>query len=104
MPRHRRIRTEILRHRGHRQHHSLILILAGLAAGDSEEKLLTHEAPLLHPLLVLLGEQCADQSDRRGAVWEGAHDIGAPADLAVQTLLGVVRPDLPPYLAGIGGE
>ena len=38
------------------------------------------------------------------AGWEDAHDVGAPADLLVQSLLGVVGADLAPVLDGEGAE
>jgi hypothetical protein len=47
---------------------------------------------------VLLGEQGADQADDRGAVGEDADDVGAAADLLVQPLERVVRPELAPVL------
>jgi hypothetical protein len=56
------------------------------------------------PVVVLLGEDRADQADHGGAVGEDADDVGAPADLAVQTFEWVVRPNLAPVLAGEGGE
>ncbi len=38
------------------------------------------------------------------AVGEDADDVGAAADLAVESLVGVVGPDLAPHLLGEGGE
>jgi hypothetical protein len=49
---------------------------------------------------VLFGEHGADQADQGVAVGEdAAHDVGASPDLAVEPLLGVVRPHLTPELA-----
>jgi hypothetical protein len=53
---------------------------------------------------VLLGQHGADQADQRVAVGKDADHVGAPADLAVEPLGGVVRPDLPPDLLEEGGE
>ena len=46
------------------------------------------------PLVVLLGEERADQADDRGAVGEEAGDFGPPAQFAVEPLLRIGRPDL----------
>jgi hypothetical protein len=43
---------------------------------------------------MLFGEHGADEADHRAAVGEDADDVGAAADLSVQPLVGVVRPDL----------
>src|SRR3712207_7434703 len=51
-----------------------------------------------------LGEDRADQAQHRRAVREDADHVGAAADLPVQPLQRVVRPDLPPVLGGEGGE
>lgn len=51
------------------------------------------------PLVVLLGEDRTDQADDRRAVREDADDVGAPAQLAVEPLLRVGRPDLAPVVA-----
>src|SRR3954449_10437656 len=56
------------------------------------------------PFVALLGEHGADQADQRVAVGKDADHVGAPADLAVEPLAGVVGPDLPPDLFGKGGE
>src|SRR3954465_905464 len=47
------------------------------------------------PFVALLGEHGADQADQRVAVGKDADHVGAPADLAVEPLAGVVGPDLP---------
>jgi hypothetical protein len=44
------------------------------------------------PLVVLFGEQGADETDDGGAVGEDADDVGAAADLLVQPLERVVIP------------
>ena len=50
------------------------------------------------PFVVLLGQDGADEADQGVAAGEDPDDVGAAADLAVQPLLGVVGPDLPPEL------
>ncbi len=50
------------------------------------------------PVVVELAEHRADQADDALAVGEDADDVGAAADLAVEPLLRVVGPDLPPVL------
>src|SRR3954451_21712222 len=56
------------------------------------------------PFVALLGEHGAQKPDQRVAVGKDADYVGAPADLAVERLAGVVGPDLPPDLCGKGGE
>jgi len=51
-----------------------------------------------------LAEHSADQANDRLAVREDADHVSAPTDLAVEPLLGVVAPDLPPVLLGEGRE
>jgi hypothetical protein len=53
---------------------------------------------------VLLGEDGTDEPDQGVAVGEDADHVGAAADLAVEPLLGVVRPDLPPDRLREDGE
>jgi hypothetical protein len=53
---------------------------------------------------VLLGQHGADEPDDAGAVGEDSDHVGAPADLAVEALVGVVGPDLSPDLLGERGE
>ena len=53
---------------------------------------------------MLFGQDGADEADQRVAVGEDADDVGAPADLLVEPLLGVVGPDLAPDLFGERGE
>jgi hypothetical protein len=50
------------------------------------------------PLVVLLGEDRADEAERRIVGGENAHDVGPPLDLLVQPLDQVVRPDLAPVI------
>ena len=56
------------------------------------------------PLVVLLGEDGADETDDRVAVGEDPDNVGAPSDLAVEPLGWVVGPDLAPDLLGEHGE
>ena len=56
------------------------------------------------PFVVLFGEYRPDQTDEGGAVGKDADHVGAAADLLVEPFLRVVRPDLPPDLAGERGE
>jgi len=56
------------------------------------------------PLVVLFGEDGADEADDRGAVGEDADDVGAAADLFVEPLERVVAPELPPVLLREAGE
>jgi hypothetical protein len=53
---------------------------------------------------VLFGQHCADEADQSVAVGEDADDVGAPPDLLVEPLPGVVGPDLAPDLFGERGE
>src|SRR5262249_60114135 len=74
----------------------------GLAAGG--EAFQADIAAGFGPFVVLFGQHGADEADDGVAGGEDPHDVGAAADLLVQPLLGVVGPDLPPDLAGEGGE
>ena len=56
------------------------------------------------PFVVLFGEHGTDQTDDRGPVGEDANNVGATPNLAVEPLVRVVRPDLPPQVLRIGGE
>jgi hypothetical protein len=49
----------------------------------------------------LLREHRADEADNRFAVGEDTDDVGAPADLFVETFLGVVGANLAPVLLGL---
>jgi hypothetical protein len=58
----------------------------------------------LRSLVVLFGEHGADEADPGVAVGEDADDAGAPPDLPVEPLGGVVRQDPPPDLLRERGE
>jgi len=64
----------------------------GLAAAF--EDLGPDVAALFGPLVGLLGQDSADQTDDGPAVGEDPDDVGAPADLLGQPLLRIVRPYL----------
>ena len=68
------------------------------------EAFAAHGAAGFGPFVVLLGQDGADQADDGGAVGEDPDDVDAAANLLVQPFLRVVRPDLPPDLAGECGE
>ena len=53
---------------------------------------------------MLLGQHRPDQAGDRRPVGEDADDVGAPADLLVEPLERVVRPEPAPVLLGEGGE
>jgi hypothetical protein len=57
------------------------------------EGLQAEVAPADRPLVVLLEQQGANQADDRGIVREDPDHIGAPLDLADQTLEGIGRAD-----------
>ena len=46
------------------------------------------------PVVVLFGEDGAEEADDRVVVGEDLHDVGASFDLLVQSLERVVRPEL----------
>lgn len=52
----------------------------------------------------MLGQDGADEADDAGAVGEDPDDVGTATDLAVEALVGVVRPDLSPDLLREGGD
>src|SRR5690606_16151836 len=56
------------------------------------------------PFVGLFSEDRSDQTDDRVTVREDANAIGAATDLAVETLVRVVRPDLLPEPLGELGE
>ena len=56
------------------------------------------------PLVGLFGEDCADEADERVAVGEDPDGVGAAADLAVQSLVRIIGPDLLPEPVGEPGE
>jgi hypothetical protein len=53
---------------------------------------------------VLFGQDGADQADEGVTAGEDPDDVGAAADLPVESFLRVVGPDLPPDGLGEGGE
>ena len=56
------------------------------------------------PFVVLLSQDGANQATHGWSVREDAHDIGATSDLLVETLQGVVGPDLLPVGDREAGE
>ena len=68
------------------------------------ERIETHVAPSAAPLVVLFGQHRTDQANDRGPIREDRHDVRAPADLPIEPLLGIVRPDLPPMGLRKGGK
>src|SRR5262245_27013788 len=64
----------------------------------------TEVAAAFGPLVVLLGQDGSDEPDDRAAMREDPDAVGAAADLAVESLGGVVGPDLAPDLLGERGE
>jgi len=82
-----------------------VVVLAGGEDGaGSCQDFEAEVAALFGPLAVLFGQDGADEADDGVAVGEDVDDVGAPAHFPVTPLLGVVRPDLAPHLAGEGGE
>jgi hypothetical protein len=73
----------------------------GAGAGQNVEG---EVAASFGPFAVLLGQDGADEADEGVAVGEDPDDVGAPADFAVQPLLGIAGPDLAPDLLGKAGE
>ena len=64
---------------------------------ERRDRLKGHVAgPLDRPLVVLLEQEGADETGDRRLVGEDADDVGAPLDLAVQTLERVDRVQLGP--------
>jgi hypothetical protein len=57
-----------------------------LGAGQDVE---VEVAAALGPFVVLFGQDGADDADQGVAVGEDADDVGAPADLAVEALVGL---------------
>src|SRR5215213_1701575 len=71
--------------------------MVGLADGQAGgDELGAHVAASDLPLVVLFGQDGGHQPDRGGAVGEDPDNVGTAADFAVEPLLGVVGPDLPP--------
>ena len=71
--------------------------LGSLPAGSEDFQ--SHVAAGLGTSVVLLGQDRADHADDGVAAGVDADHVGPLADLLVQPLLRVVRPDLPPDLA-----
>lgn len=74
---------------------------ANARAGEDVE---AEIAASLGPFVGLLGEDAANEADHRVPVGEDADAVGSAADLSVQPLVGVVRPDLLPEVLGKRGE
>lgn len=68
--------------------------------GAGGEDVRADVAALFGPLVGLLGQHRGDQTEDGVAVGEDTDDVGAPADLLVQPLLGIIGPDLLPDLLG----
>src|SRR3954471_2445165 len=62
-----------------------VLICSGFA-----EEVQAEAAAGFGPFVVLFGQHGADEADECGAVGEDADDVGAAADLLVESFLGVV--------------
>ena len=60
--------------------------------------------PAFDPVVVLLGQDGADQADQGVASGEDTDHVGPPADLSIEALLGIVGPDLSPDFLGERGE
>jgi hypothetical protein len=63
-----------------------------------------HVATHDRPIVVEFAEHGADEPDDRRAVRKDADHVGTAADLAVESFLRVVRPDLAPVLLRERGE
>ena len=70
-----------------------VRLRGGAGSGEDVE---AEVAAAFGPFVVLFGQDGADEADDGVAVGEDPDDVGAAADLAVEPLVGVVRPDLPP--------
>lgn len=73
----------------------------GLGAGEDID---AEVAAAFGPLVVLLGQDGANEPDDGSTVGEDPDHVGASADLAVKPFLGVVGPDLTPDLLRECGE
>jgi hypothetical protein len=72
----------------------------GLVGSGFAQDVQAEVAPGFGPFVVLLSQHGPDETDQGAAVGEDTDDVGAPTDLLVESLLGVVRPDLAPDLLG----
>lgn len=68
--------------------HELLREGGGLSVG-SQERVDADAAAGVLPLVVLLGQHSSDESPDGAAVGEHAADVGPPADLLVESLLGL---------------
>ncbi len=80
--------------------------LPGRGAEDlgSGEDVEPEVAAAFGPFVVPLGQDGADEAGDRVPVGADADHVGAAADLLVEPVVGVVRPDLPPDILGERGE
>jgi len=76
------------------------LVSAAMGPPAAVEDVEAEVAAAFGPVVVLFGQDGADEPGQGVAVGEDADDVGAAADLPVQPLGRVVRPDLPPDLLG----
>jgi len=82
---------------------SLPVLVAGSVSGTAVmrgtgEDVEAEVAPSFCPFVVLFGQDGPDEADQRVAVGEDPDHVGAAADLAIEPLGGVVRPNLAPQL------
>ena len=77
--------------------------IRGSVFGGSEGRE-CHVASADRPLIGLLAQKGADQTDDGGAIGEDADDVGTAPDFFVEAFLGIVGPDLLPYLCREGGK
>ncbi len=56
----------------------------GLCTGEDVQ---SEVAAAFGPIVMLFGQDRSDEADDRAAVGEDADDVGAPADLAVESLV-----------------
>ena len=78
---------------------------------QADERIIAHcgdglkghvSGPLDGPFVVLFKQQCADEADDGAIVGEDADDLGAPLDLAIESLDGIGAVKLGPVLPGKG--
>src|SRR3990167_7540765 len=68
------------------------------------ENVKTEVTTTLGPFVRLLRKNGPDEAGDRGPVREDPHHIGPAADLTVQALVRVIRPDLLPHIFRERGE